>query len=125
MSRQKGSKNKIKKTDQGFLEDFVNANSGEKKDTTTVNDISLSPPKYVASLKILGRVYSAKGETLEEIINNLKVGNWPKTASVLTIEKDGTKKERVLSASHTRNLFGVGSPTVKQMYLKWVKQLYA
>lgn len=88
------------------------------------SSVSIEPEKspIKATLKIMGRIYKAEAETFEEVIANLKVGNWPKTASVLTIEKEGVKREKILSRIHTRCLFGLVSPTVKKIHLKWIKQ---
>ncbi len=114
--RKKGSKNKKKigvkrgwiTKDQKVLEDFVAANQ--------------SPIK--ATLKVLGRIYESKGNTIDEVLNNFKTEDWVKGAGVLIIEKDGVIREKIIAGNHIRNLFGMASGTMREISLKWVRSLF-
>lgn len=96
MSRKKGSTNKIK-------------------------------PKVEENIKItvksLGRVFKAEGKTFEEAVGKIKIGNGARALSVITVEKGKETKTKILNARHTNGLFGQGSPTMKAIHLKGVKQL--
>lgn len=130
MSRPKGSKNK-KKTSREAAESMPIAPivpavplEIDLPSSVPIEPDKLNPAPIKATLKIMGRIYKSEGGSFEEVIGNLKVGNWPKTASILTIEKEGVKREKILSGRHTRSLFGLVSPTVKQIHLKWIKQIF-
>ena len=103
MARPKGVKNKSKK-----VEVVVN----------------IPESSFIGSVKLGGRLYQATGSTFEDLISNLHVGSWAKGVSVLTIEKDGVKREKLVSSRHTQLLFGMTSPTMKQFSIKWMKQYY-
>lgn len=96
--------------DQRVLEDFVAAN--QKVDGLKI------------TLKSLGRTFESVGETFEEAIEKIKIGNGARLTSVLIVEKDGIKKERILGGRTTGHLFGGGSPTAKQIHLKQVKRMF-
>ena len=74
-------------------------------------------------LKCVGRNYSAEGKTFEEAIDKIKISNGARAVSVLTVEKDGVSKDRILNGAHTQGLFGQGSPTTKLIHLKLVKNM--
>lgn len=100
MSRTKGSKNKIKKP------------------------LEIQPTLYRATLKVLGRVYTSQGNTPEEVLSNFKTENWIKGAGVLSVEKDGIKREKIIAGNHIRNVFGMASGTLRQVSLKFITSLF-
>lgn len=63
-----------------------------------------SNAEYKASVKVLGRSYSATGSSLSEVIANLKPVNC-KGRGILVIENNGNKKERILTNVLTYRLF--------------------
>ena len=77
-----------------------------------------------ATLKSLGRVFKGEGSTLEECFNKMQMSGGSKVTSVLTVEKDGVTREKILNGAHTQHLFGKGSPTSKIIALKWVSTLF-
>lgn len=79
---------------------------------------------YKAVLKVLGRTYEAQGNTPDEVLNNFKTQDWIKGAGVLIIEKDGIKKEKIISGTHIKNIFGMANGTLRQVSLKWVSSLF-
>ena len=85
---------------------------------------SIAKSVFHATLKLLGRIYEAEGSTIDEVLGNLQPGGWAKGAGVLTVEKDGVVKEKIIAGNHIRNLFGMTSGTRKEVSLKWVRQLF-
>ena len=57
-----------------------------------------------ATLKIFGKTFTAKGETVLEALEKLKPG-LARGVSILTVESNGKKKERVLNSIATARLF--------------------
>ena len=76
------------------------------------------------TLKSLGRTFESVGETFEEAIGKIKIGNGAKLTSVLIVEKDGVKKEKILGGRTTGHLFGGGSPTARQIHIKQVSRMF-
>ena len=111
--------------DQKVLEDFVEANSGKQNFTPVkVENIDTTNPAIKATLKVLGRTYESTGNTPDEVLRNFKTQDWIKGAGVLTIEKDGRKREKIIPGSHIRNVFGMASGTMRTISLKWITQLF-
>ena len=79
--------------------------------------------KINVSVKCVGRNYNAEGETFEDAISKIKISGGARALSVLTVEKDGITKDRILNGAHTNGLFGQGSPTTKLIHLKYVKNM--
>jgi len=77
-----------------------------------------------AQLKSLGRTYKAEGATIEECFDKMKISGGAKATAVLTIDNNGVVKEKLLNGAHTNHLFGQGSPTSKEISLKWIKTLF-
>ena len=75
------------------------------------------------SLKCVGRTFQSEGSTFEEAIHKIKISGGARAKSVITIEKDGQKREKILNARLTNGLFGQGSPTLKMIHLKGIKQI--
>ena len=82
-----------------------------------------SMPKIKIQLKCVGRVYRSEGDTFEEAIDKIKISGGARALSVITIEKDGIVKEKILNARQTNGLFGQGSPSLKAIHLKGVKSI--
>jgi len=117
MPRKKISKNK--KVKRIFIPKFEEptTNNLTRKD-------NLPLPLYRTTLKSLGRVYKSEGVTLEEALSKIKISGGAKAVAVLKVEKDGVVKEKILNGAHTNHLFGQGSPTMREISLKWVKELF-
>lgn len=58
----------------------------------------------VARIKVLGHTYEATGQTVAEAITNLKPLKG-RGVSVLTVNKDGIERSKILNAMLTMNLF--------------------
>ena len=99
MSRPKGIKNKKTIMDHASI-----GSDGEFK---TIK----------VSLKVLGEWFTAEGKTVLEAIQNLKPGV-TRGVSILTIEIDGVKQERILNRFVTANLFGGGSTQRNELAIK-------
>ena len=89
-----------------------------------VKDIDTTIPTIKATLKILGRTYESKGNTVDEVLSGFKTENWIKGAGVLRIEKDGIVREKIIAGNHIRNVFGMASGTLRSVSLKYIKQLF-
>ena len=76
-----------------------------------------------SQIKIQGRTYKGKGMTIEEAIASLPVGN-AKGAGVLTLERKGVIKDKVLVPSQVSRIFGPGSPMTKSVILKKTAMLF-
>lgn len=77
-----------------------------------------------ASLKVLGRVFESQGNTIDEVLSNFNTDGWVKGAGVLTVEKDGVKREKIIAGNHIKNIFGMASGTMREVSLKWVRSLF-
>lgn len=77
-----------------------------------------------ATLKVLGRVYEAQGNTPDEVLSNFKTQDWIKGAGVLIIKQDGKTKEKIIPGSHIRNVFGMASGTMREVSLKFIKSVF-
>lgn len=78
-----------------------------------------------ATLKVIdGRVYESQGNTADEVLNNFKPDHFIKGSAVLTVEKDGVRREKIISGNHIQHLFGLASGTMREVSLKWVRGLF-
>ena len=77
----------------------------------------------ISSIKIGGRIYTGEGITIIDAIQSLVVGGVRGTG-VLTIKKGDIVKEKIIPAITVMRLFGKGSPTVKEVLLKKVSELF-
>ena len=112
MSKKGGSKKRVSyKKDIKVLDNFVKTNKEEN-------------PVYKASLKVLGRYFYSQGNTIDEVLDNFKTEAWLKGAGVLSVEKDGVIKEKIIAGGHIRNIFGMASGTLRDVSLKWVRSLF-
>lgn len=78
---------------------------------------------YKLIVKSLGRVFKSEGGTLEEALGKIKIGNGAKVMCVLTVEKGGQRKERIINASYAHKLFSEVGPTMKIVAFKQVSAL--
>ena len=78
----------------------------------------------ILKVRCVGREYSAEGKTLDEVFSKISIPNGSHAMSVVTITSDDVIKERILNGSHTHNLFGIVSPTSRDISLKFVKMLF-
>ena len=79
---------------------------------------------YHATLKVLGRIYEAQGNTPDEVLSNFKTQDWIKGAAYFEVVKDGVKKWKIIPGNHIRNVFGMASGTARNTSLKWIKSLF-
>ncbi len=59
---------------------------------------------YKASIKILSRTYEAKGKTIPEALNKLKVPT-VRALGILTVSRGKESKERILHHFHVAKMF--------------------
>lgn len=59
---------------------------------------------YSVQIKIMGKLFKSEGSTLDEAIDNLKVGN-AKGVSLMTVSKGEVIRNRVLTPPQTFRLF--------------------
>ena len=77
-----------------------------------------------ASVKIMGRVYTAQGQTIQEAITNLKP-SIVKGSGLLILEKGEVKKIKVIMPRMVVGLFGKTSRLGKEIALKQVLNLFS
>lgn len=87
----------------------------KKKSVTKKRSVE-EKPVYQATVKILGKLYEASGNSISEAILGLKPKN-VKGLSILTIQRGDVKKERVLMPRITSRLFNTAGLT-KEVALK-------
>lgn len=92
--------------------------------TKVAKPVKKAKSQYKASVKIFGRTYDAAGDTLQEAIQAIKLVN-AKGKSILIIEKDGERQEKVLPHPMTARLFGAASRLTKEVILKQVSQRFS
>ena len=121
----KGNKKATRKPKNKGIAPFVpNVKIKVIKDNPDGSFVGRIIPKYKATLKILGKIYTSEGETVDEVLNGFKCGGWTKGAGVLSIEKDGVIREKIIAGNHIKNLFGMASGTMREVSLKWVRSLF-
>lgn len=79
--------------------------------------------KYKVTIKVLGRNYTAEGNTLDAALLKLKVPIGGKGMSVVTVQKGKEGKDRVLTSIQTARLFSP-SKIIRQVALKHVSELF-
>ena len=78
---------------------------------------------YTARLKILGKTYDSKGETIVEAITNFSIPGVPRGVGVLIVSNGDKTKEKILPAKLTWRLFNP-SPTMKNLAIKQISSLF-
>ena len=76
------------------------------------------------TLKSLGRIFKSEGTTLEEALGKIKISGGAKAVAVLTVERDGVKKDKIINGRHAQQLFGNLSNTSKELGLKWARDVF-
>lgn len=79
--------------------------------------------KIKATLKLLGRYYTAEGKTVEETLNKIKAPV-AKTLGILTLEKGDLKKEKIIPPRLVMGVFGKQGRTIKDMAMKNITILF-
>lgn len=79
-------------------------------------------PAYSVSIKIMGKFFYAKGDSVIEALKNLSVGN-TKGMAVLTVSKGEQRNEKILNVAQTYRLFAP-SRTLREVGLKQVSSLF-
>jgi len=94
-----------------------------KEENQLKNEVQIFTP-YKATLKSVGREYKSEGATIEEALRKIKISGGAKAVSVLSVEHDNKRIDKILSGITTHHLFGQGSPTIREIHLSKVKQLF-
>jgi len=79
-------------------------------------------PSYTVSVKILGKVHTAKGKTFDEAVSKLEIRN-PKGMSVWTVEYEGQTRERIIMPALTQKVFTLKG-TAYEIAFKNIRQLF-
>lgn len=77
---------------------------------------------YSATIKIMGKPFSSKGETVQDALKNLNVGV-AKGVSILTITKGDVSRTKTLTPPQTFRLFSA-SRIMREVGLKQVSNLF-
>lgn len=78
---------------------------------------------YKSSIKVLGKIYQAEGESIKDSIQALSVSN-AKGMSILTISHGEESQSRILSNIQTMRLFSK-APLVREISLKNIALRFA
>lgn len=87
----------------------------------TKKKVTVKP--YSASIKILGNIFTSKGATVLEAIENLKPQGKCAGTSVLSVSNGETKRDKILPAYQTFRLFSP-SKMMRNLALKGVSNLF-
>lgn len=82
------------------------------------------PTSIKVFFKSLGRTFTGEGKTFDEAVASVQVSGGVKATSVLIVEKDGVKKEKIINGRHMQALFGQGSPTTREIHVKQIKMMF-
>ncbi len=77
-----------------------------------------------ATLTLLGKTYSSKGKTVQEVLTKL---NPPvaKGTGILVLEKGKLKRDKILGGRVVNNIFGERSPIFKELAMKNITSLFS
>jgi hypothetical protein len=78
---------------------------------------------YKVTAKVLGKTYEQTGSTVSEALNKFDVRNVKGVRSIITVEYDGRKKDRILQPMQTNRLFNSYGLT-KEIQIKNVSILF-
>ena len=95
-----------------------------KKGTKKIIDPTKSAQVYKATLKSLGRIYKSEGATIEDALRGIKISGGARVVSVLLIEHGDMKKNKIINAITTHQLFGQGSPSMREYHLSKIKERF-
>ena len=79
---------------------------------------------YTASIKVLGKVYTAKGSTVSEALAKLTPDGTPRGMSILSVSNGDMKRDKVLGGVATYRLFSP-SKLVREIALKNVSAIFS
>ena len=113
MGRRKGSKNKKFKDIKGQV----------PTSPFRACDVAANTPAVKINLKSLGRVFASEGATFEEAINKIKISGGARAISVINVKIGDKEITKILNARQTNGLFSQGSPTMRDIHLRGVKQI--
>lgn len=122
MPRPKGSKNKSK----GIIPFEITHEANiirEFSDGSFVTDEMVPIKKYIATARIMGRIYTGQGTTPIEAVQNINPAI-KKGMCILTIEGNGRKVEKILPGNRTQQLFGDVSRLTKEIAYKHIGILF-
>ena len=88
-------------------------------------DIIKTEDIFKVTVKCLGRIYKAEGSDIDQVFDQIKISGGARAMSIITLEKNGVVREKILNGIHTNHLFGQGGPTSKEIGMKWVRSLFA
>lgn len=74
---------------------------------------------YLASIKVLGKIYTSKGFNVRNAIENLNAGSVAKGMSILTLSKGEVSQSKILPSTQTSRLFSA-SHLVREISLKQI-----
>jgi|DEB3_MinimDraft_2_1074329.scaffolds.fasta_scaffold23188_2 hypothetical protein len=88
----------------------------------SVSKKTTKKPQYEASVRVLGKMYHAKGKTAQEAIYKLEPGSVA-GAALLTVKKGRKSKEHILPTVQARRLFNA-SHTAREILAKNVGLIF-
>lgn len=77
---------------------------------------------YKATIRVFGKEYMASGDSVRDAITKLEPGKGGGT-SVLTIEKDGVSREKIIGGRQTARLFNTRG-LVRDILLKQISSMF-
>ena len=89
--------------------------------TKKVKKTTVKP--YLASIKILGKVYNSTGSTALEAIENLKPDGKCAGTSILSVSKGDVKRDKIIPAFQTFRIFSK-SKMMRELGLRGVSSLF-
>lgn len=63
------------------------------------------PINYKVIIKVLGKTYEQIGDNVSEALNKFDIRNIKGVRSIITVEHNGVKKDRILQPMQTTRLF--------------------
>lgn len=93
------------------------------KKATTKPKAPKASSEVEASIKILGKTFTAKGATVSEALFNIQPIGVAKGMAILTVTKEGVKRERVLSPIQTFRMFN-GGRIMREIAVKNISILF-
>lgn len=79
--------------------------------------IKLANSSYLASIKVMGKIYTAGGATLPDAITNLRPEGLVRGMSIITVKNGDTTQEKILPRIATARLFAP-SKMIREVALK-------
>ena len=75
------------------------------------------------SLKVMGKTYTSKGNTVEKALSSLKTP-FAKGMGILTLEKGDLKRDKVLNMKMVNGVFGQANPAMKELAMRNIISLF-